>query len=383
MNIGIITQPLHNNYGGLLQNYALQQVIREMGHEPITLDWGTRKLTLIKRLVTSIQVWIKCITRGENNRDCVYTPTENEEKVISRNTNLFLDKYIHRTSKSFSSEDLYNNVVDNNLKALVVGSDQVWRPQYSGIGITNMYLSFIPDPKIKRIAYAASFGTDLWEYTDEQTNECRKLAQLFDYVSVREDSGVDLCRDYLGISADYVLDPTLLLARESYENIINESEVPQSKGNLFYYILDPSSIKESFINDAGEKYGLTPFTIMPKHQAENRTKKQVKRDIENCIFPSVSEWLRAFLDAKMVICDSFHGCVFSIIFNKPFWVLENAGRGNARFSSLLRTFDLSDRLITPNDVIALDKEIDWKRINHLIEEKRRYSIKRIHEALLN
>ncbi|MCS3161253.1 polysaccharide pyruvyl transferase family protein [Bacteroides faecis] len=111
---------------------------------------------------------------------------------------------------------------------------------------------------------------------------------------------------------------------------------------------------------------------MPKCQAENRTRKDVKTRIEDCVFPGVTTWLRAFMDADMVIVDSFHGMVFSIIFNKPFWVIGNANRGMSRFTSLLKVFHLEDRLLDMEHLDGVDfsKPINWIGVNTILEEKR-------------
>ena len=111
------------------------------------------------------------------------------------------------------------------------------------------------------------------------------------------------------------------------------------------------------------------------------TKDDVKNRMEACIYPSVTAWLRSFMDAEMVICDSFHGCVFSIIFNKPFWVLGNKGRGNARFSSLLKLFNLEDRFVDARSQIDLEKKINWNSVNAILDEEREYSRTLLLDAL--
>ena len=114
---------------------------------------------------------------------------------------------------------------------------------------------------------------------------------------------------------------------------------------------------------------------MPRYQAENRTKEDIKKRIEDCVFPSVTSWLRAFMDAEMVIVDSFHGAVFSIIFNKPFWVIANAERGNARFESLLGMFKLEDRMIISKDDVDYNSKIDWAKVNEIREREKDKSLK--------
>lgn len=376
MKIGILTQPLHNNYGGLLQNFALQHVLRENGHEPITLDWEPLPVPRWRKYAFAAKCWIcKYLLRKETTSLLNYEPSDIENEIISRNNRRFMDEFLNYTGKLTSSKDFQDITISEGLQALIAGSDQCWRPNYAGGRIYDMYFRFAENLSVKRIAYAASFGTNIWEYTNEQTEECKRLIQLFNLVTVREESGVDLCQRYLNARAIHVLDPTMLIDKSVYLNVIKSLNSPQSKGNLFYYILDPNDEKMKIIETVAEYKGLRQFTVMPIYQAENRTRYNVKNEIDKCVFPGVEEWLRAFIDAEMIICDSFHGCVFSIIFNKPFWVIGNASRGNTRFASLLKLFGLEDRLISVNDDIDIDLSIDWNRVNKILEEERTLSRK--------
>ena len=181
-------------------------------------------------------------------------------------------------------------------------------------------------------------------------------------MSVREASGVDLCKRYLGVKAQHVLDPTLLLDRADYERLVANEHETQRDGSLFCYILDKAANKQQVIELAAKATALQPFYTMPELEP---TPANMARDIEACVFPAVTTWLRSFMDAKMVVTDSFHGCVFSIIFNKPFWVIGNAERGMARFKSLLSQFGLEERMISAQDIATTNwqKPIDWQRVN--------------------
>ena len=121
-----------------------------------------------------------------------------------------------------------------------------------------------------------------------------------------------------------------------------------------------------------DEINLHPFQVLPKCQEETRTKKDVKRRIDDCVFPGVTTWLRAFMDAEMTIVDSFHGMVFSIIFNKPFWVIGNANRGMSRFTSLLKVFHLEDRLLDADKLqnVDINCPIDWSSVNFILQQKR-------------
>lgn len=369
MKIGILTQPLQSNYGGILQNYALQQVLIGAGHKVETIDWGLRKD--FRRYAYECKMAVKSFVNPEKYTMPPYMPTGKEQEVICRNLNAFTDTYIHRTPKIFSAQGFRKQADEGGYDAYVVGSDQCWRPRYNRF-LDAMFLDFVREDNVKRIAYAASFGTDKWEFSPARTSTCARLAQRFDFVSVREDSGVKLCRDHLGIEAAHVLDPTMLLTAEDYVALVRKDGIPQSKGKLFNYILDPDERINAFIRRIAQYKGLEAFRVLPIRQQENRTKYDVRHHIEDCVFPGVGTWLRAFMDAEMTIVDSFHGMVFSILFNKPFWVIGNATRGMSRFTSLLKEFGLEDRMLDVEqlDNVQLDKAICWKDINARLEQRR-------------
>ena len=370
MKIGILTQPLQANYGGLLQNYALQQVLLRAGYEVETIDWTPSNKSLRSRLYR-IKWNVLSFLFPKKFPELRYQPTDKERNVIQQNINHFISTYIHHTESIMFKDGFSHQAKVGKYDAYVVGSDQCWRPRYNAF-LSSMFLDFVEGDKAKRIAYASSFGTDQWEFTQEMTSIGAPLAQKFDFVSVREDSGVKLCKDYLGVDAVHVLDPTLLLTKEDYIHLIEAEKEPKAKGTLFNYILDPDAAKSAFINKVEKEKGLATFQVLPKCQAETRTKDDIKNRIEDCVFPGVTTWLRAFMDAEMTIVDSFHGMVFSIIFNKPFWVIGNANRGMSRFTSLLKVFHLEDRLLDANHLkdVDINRPIDWSSVNAILEQKR-------------
>ncbi len=370
--IGILTQPLHNNYGGLLQNYALQQALIREGFEPETIDHNKKTYPWVKQFVSDSKEKLFHFLLPNTFPRPRYRLTKKEFDIISHNSQFFINRYINHTAPFTTIQELEELLSRGNYSGFVVGSDQCWRPRYSEGFLKEMFLSFIDGRRdIRRISYAASFGTDLWEFNPEMTNECARLAQQFDCISVREDSGVYLCNTYLRVKATQVLDPTMLLSKEDYLKIVEEQNEPISTGDLFYYILDPTKEKIAFINEIAASTGLSTFTVLPLYQAENRTRWDVKHHIKDCVYPSVTSWLRAFIDAKMTVVDSFHGTVFSIIFNKPFWTISNSERGNARFYSLLKMFGLEDRLVGITQLKKVDyqRPIDWSTVNKIWEQR--------------
>lgn len=382
MKIGILTQPLQNNYGGLLQNYALQHILKRMGFDVETIDWRPAKSNPFKELLWKCKKIVLSYIKSDVVRPR-YQLTESEALTISTNTHYFIKKYINICPVLARNNTMFN-AIDKQYEydAYIVGSDQVWRPQFNQF-LSAMFLGFTNRSNIKRIAYAASFGTSNWEFSNEQTAICGNLAKRFDLITVREQSGIDLCHKYFGVNATYVIDPTMLLNKSDYEKLVENEDELKQEGTLFHYILDPSNTKKVIIEQIATSKGLKPFTIMPKCQAENRTKWDVKHRIEDCVFPAVTSWLRGFMDAKMVVVDSFHGAVFSIIFNKPFWVFANSRRGNARFESLLGLYNLSDRMITLEDWQNndWDRPIDWEQVNEIRRAEIEKSKKLLYDAL--
>lgn len=380
MKIGILTQPLHSNYGGLLQNYALQQTLIRLEHEVETIDWGgsCELRDILFRMKNRI------LRKLFSNRypPLRYKPNDKELAIIQCNTNHFINTYINHTKAIHSYKGFVKQASKGKYDAYVVGSDQCWRPCYNAF-ISSMFLDFVQDKQVKRIAYAASFGTDNWEFSPHQTTVCAPLAKKFDLVSVREDSGVKLCKEHFNVDAVHVLDPTMLLTKEDYIQLIEKEKEPKSNGTLFNYILDPDAKKSAFIQKVAKAKRLKAFQVLPKCQTETRTKEDVKIRIEDCVFPSVTTWLRAFMDAEMTIVDSFHGMVFSIIFNKPFWAIGNVSRGMSRFTSLLRLFHLEDRLLDVDhlDDVDFSKPIDWMIVNGMLEEKRIMCKTLLHKTL--
>lgn len=370
MKIGILTQPLHSNYGGILQNYALQQVLKQMGHEVETIDWGGG--SGLRAMLYRMKVHVLHTLLPNRYPLLKYMPNDKEKSIIQRNTNHFINTYINHTEAMHSYEEFVKQASKGKYDAYVVGSDQCWRPCYNAF-LPSMFLDFVQDKQVKRMAYAASFGTDKWEFTPQLTNVCAPLAKKFDLVTVREDSGVKLCKEHLGVDAVHVLDPTMLLTKEDYIQLIEKEKEPKSNGTLFNYILDPDAKKSAFIQKVAKSKGLKAFQVLPKCQTETRTKDDVKNRIEDCVFPGVTTWLRAFMDADMTIVDSFHGMVFSIIFNKSFWAIGNVSRGMSRFTSLLKMFHLEDRLLDADqlDNVDFSKPIDWIMVNGILEEKKR------------
>lgn len=348
MKIAILTLPLHTNYGGNLQNFALQKVLTDMGHEPVTIDRQyTVKLRTKLKLGYFKNLLMHFLKGTPKPLWKSYFSSKKEQAYLRQDITAFIDAYITKTPRLYSDKAVQAIFKENNFEAVIVGSDQCWRPMYSP-NIYTYYLDFLKDNKeIKKLAYAASFGTDQWEYTEEQTVRCKKLIQQFDLVTVREKAAVNLVTEKLNKDAEFVLDPTLLLSKEDYIKLFVGKNLPDNKG-IYTYILDDSDWKTQVVETAKETLGLPQFSNQHNKHTVNSEK-----------IPSIESWIKGFADADFVVTDSFHGTVFSIIFNKPFISLVNVSRGASRFESILGEFDLMQRLAS---------DFDQQYIEALIEE---------------
>ena len=296
----------------------------------------------------------------------VVNPFSEDYKIKNRQYKLssFVHKYIKRSKSLRSNEELKKFSESKDIDAYIVGSDQIWREDYV-YDIKESFLSFLPkEYNGKRIAYAASFGVDEDYISEEKMPLCKDLLKRFDAVSVREKSAVKICKEHFGVEAKHVLDPTMLLSVEDYKKLFIENKTPKSKGNLLVYILDDSFEIKQVISKYSEDKKQVPFSV-------NELEKVNSISYTNKL-PTLEAWLRGFHDAECVITDSFHACVFSILFNKPFVCLGNKDRGSARFDSLLGMFELESRLVNEiNDISEImNAPIDWQRVNSILNEKR-------------
>ena len=357
MRIGIVTLPLHNNYGGILQNYALQQILKRLGHTPVTIDYIA--LRPLWKFVLSTCKTIVLYFIPKRRR-----PFASYRNKQAPQMQTFTDKHIVRTYpvKKYTAKLLEAYHIDS----LVVGSDQVWRPCYNRY-LEDMFLAFARKCEIKKIAYSASFGVNTMEFSKSQRKRCTALLRQFDKVAVREDSGVDLCRNYFHVDAEHTLDPTLLLSNEDYEQVC--SAVPRRNGKFIAcYLLDPTEEQRLHIDRMAQRLHLAPVYFTADRAAAL----------------SVEEWLAMFRDAAYVVTDSFHGTVFSIVFEKPFITIVNSTRGADRFVSLLRTLGLETRLISAVTELTEDLygyPVDWQTVNAALSAARVKSMNYLQNAL--
>ncbi len=351
----IVTYALGYNYGGIIQAYALQKTVKSLGKN--LLDVLTVNAYSPKRRIGIIKHrWAQRFEALSNHK-----PMEVKfENIKTRN-------FVSKNMKYKNFYGLLGGSLKQEFDVVIVGSDQVWRGAY--VDIPTYFLDFIKYDCV-RMSYAASFGKDdISEYSDEDKNKARQLIKKFKAISVREDSGVDICKKEFGVSAKHHLDPVFLLEAKHYSDLIDRFyDDDEFKGRIFAYVLDRKTENEKIINKVAKHFNKKTFEIMPK--GEKNLLKWLFSGFSGAL-PRVERWLKGFRDSDFVITDSFHGTAFSIIFNKPFLVIGNKKRGLSRFESILGKFKLKNRMILDAsfDISILDAEIDWKQVNQIIKQE--------------
>lgn len=341
MRIGILTLPLNTNYGGILQAYALQSVLERMGHEVVVFNKPMKFIM------------------GRKNQIKRFLGVNRYQFDLKR----FVEENIH----NLWIED-FNELKPDDFDAIVVGSDQVWRKDYFSVFSENFedaFLGFAKNWQIKRLSYAASFGYDEWHEDKETTIKCRELLSLFDAVSVREESGQKICCQTFGTKSIVSIDPTMLLSLSNYKQFIT----PDDKGGILNYILDADKEKNNFIDKLKTILNRKTFSVNPTS----------KRTFKNF---SIENWLSGFYNAGIVVTDSFHACVFSILFHKPFYVLANRERGISRIKNLLSLFKLEHLLVRDTTFEFRIPLIDWDNVDKILEKERSLSFKYLQNNLI-
>lgn len=371
------TLPLENgNYGGVLQAYALQQVLEELGFSATTdratryelASFSYRAKAAVKRILLLVgyrnDAWLDRIVRDADSA----TVTD------------FVDRRI-RTAELFSAPGVVNKSTLDNTDAFVVGSDQVWRAAYADVS-TNFFGFLNATDSRKRVSYAASFGRDnLAEYSDDEKLAAGRLAKNFSAVSVRERAGRDLVQSEWKVPACHHVDPTMLLTPDHYGKLAANADVPISSEGVVDYVLDRSPSVERAIATISRVAKQPAHSLLPPAPA---TLAKFTRRRAKFARPAVESWLGAIANAAFVVTDSFHGTVFSILNNTPFIAVVNEARGASRFESLVEMFGLERRLLRTDeelDPTRAAEPIDWASVNQRLSEERARSRAFLLEAL--
>lgn len=354
MKIGILTFHCAHNYGAILQCYALQEILKNMGHEVKIIDYRPSflirpyKVFYIRRFISKnpIKMLTKCI----------------RELLILNIRRKRYKVFIHSITKMLNlSEPVKNKNIPSNFEVYIMGSDQIWNPRISR-GFDNIYFGFLPFEKKNRkyISYAASMESSC--LTSEQSTYYSKALNNFDSISVREKNLADLLQPLTKLTIHIVLDPTLLANSVIWDNII-KAPTKKNRYVLIYQIRENDNTLHIAKHIAAQLQAeVITLCSFP-------TRKKQTKTIQDA---SPEEFLGWIKYASCIITTSFHGTAFSIIFRKPFYCLKlNDGNDN-RTTSLLKQIGLMDRLIE-KESLPIFSEIDYRQSVNKLEELRQNS----------
>lgn len=348
MRIGILTFWWSNdNYGQLLQCYALQKFLRDRGHEAFVIRYRPDKDSVSP-------LWLKIIKASNPVKLARHIMRRSEQRRYDRHFGSFREKYIAWSDAAYPSyADLRGNPPEAD--AYIVGSDQVWN--FYGLPLLRMrhavraYFLDFGDPDVKRLSYAASWGATSLPANYEK--EIRPLLARFDYIGVREESGADLCRLCGRDDAEWVCDPTLLLGAERYRALWREEDAlgnvrkPGKKYLLLYMLSNECGFDIRSVYDFAASRNLEVVYVTGNGVIDGREK----------YFATIPEWLYLVDSAEYVVTNSFHCGVFSSVFRKAFGIVPLTGKAvgmNARFESLFELLGTGARYVSDGDFSVLD-----------------------------
>ena len=368
MKIRIITFQNAYNYGGSLQCYALQKKIKELGYDDVeVVNYKNKyiddvyKIVQIPRkkklyLLRLLKSFIRCIpyAKGTYERNKKFKSFINENIPLTE-----METRDDIISKEYSNKDVF-----------IVGSDQVWNTE-----ITNGYdLIYTLDfnDSIKKISYAASFGFDNIE--EKYIDGFKKSLSKFNHISVREETGKNIINSILTNPVAVVLDPTLLLERNEWSNLVQF--MPKEKEKyIFVYMMTEEAVK--IANYISKKTGLKIIYMTSKNEYNN--------PLRSAYNDGPYEFIKLIEGAEYVVTTSFHGMVFSIIFERKFWIIPPL-KISSRITDLLSKVKLLNRVVNNLEEIKekdIEKSIDYKSVKEIIFNEQVNSLKWIKNAIDN
>lgn len=355
MKTGIVTFHSAHNYGASLQVWAMQKTLKKLGADPVIINYRPE---VIERLYhplydysggkkLAVRLWKKILRNQSLRRSEKY-------EAFIRKTYRLTEEY--RTFEELSKASF-------DLDSCIVGSDQVWNIQHTGGYDPAYFLEFLPD-NVKKISYAASVGTD-YILPGVQENFARGL-KSFTGISVREVSARPLIQELTDQPVDVVLDPTLLLDREEYEEL--KTSVTHKEKYILVYMMEKNPNVIQLANRFSRILGLPIVQRRPNVMFQN--------ELKPCYVATPDEFLDYVEQAEYVITNSFHGTVFSIIYEKPFISMLHSDTGS-RTADLLKTLELESHLVWENETwVGYDRfEIkNRERTRKLLEQHRSHSL---------
>ena len=347
---------LNNNYGNNLTNYALYQVLNNLGYSVVLINYP-----------------LDAKWKPYEDKWALFAQVPYEQTDIAKDYGDKISlKELNRTCRMF-----------------LVASDQLLRPEFVEGMDYHTCLDWAATDKYK-MAYAASFGMDVLEGTEELKKKMQYFLGRFQAVSVRERSGTDILKHEFGILGKNVMDPVFLCDKKYYTAMAESGRLRLPEGPYVGgYILDASKEKEAVIQKVQTCAGLPDYRIISDAEIEEKATGSLW-NLEILSKPLVEEWLANILYSDFFVTDSFHGMCFALIFNKDFLVImkKSNWRGIARIKSLLGMLELEERLIESEKDLEeriISRHIDYasvnKRLEQMTEDSRKWLIQHLQEGM--
>lgn len=339
--IRILTIHFGTNHGSVLQAYALAKHLNNAGNEAKIIDYIPKRYN----------IWSNLLERKKGKYPwpiiIAYYPIHLLKVLPVRNMfERFCRDILFLTGRVTNPKDLKSVATEGDI--FIAGSDQIWNEDYNGFDDFSYYFDFLPDEK-KRIAYAASFGKEAL-FEEKYGEKVVEYLKKFDWIGMRESTGVDKLAHY-GISGVHVCDPTMLLSQEEWRNFAKDSKYKQkdSKPYLLVYVMD--GVYDKLLECA---------QIIKRELGYNIVVVAFNKITDGCIDRMVfkvnpRDFVTLVDGATCVITNSFHGTVFSIIFEKPSVILGKS-KYNSRMLGLLEKLGMTDRFI-PKDTLIKDEQL--------------------------
>lgn len=330
MKVGIITLSASDNCGSLLQCYALQRLIEMRGHEVEIINFAS---------VTSKKMYRSFHPGYIRNPERFIGQILRHRSVVRQieDYKLFRKEYLQVTEKQYSSVEELKEL-DGKYAYVICGSDQVWNIYMHDFDPA-FFLSWCE--KSKRVAYAASLGDQKRGKLSDMEKAGLNLAR-FDAVSVREDSAVSKFRTELGMDVELCLDPTLILPKKKWENLVSKEKQPMAPYIFYYSYNYGNENKNMIVKEFAENIGLPVYVINASRWVDGREKKYGFRIYDDA---GPLAFLNLMAGCEFSLVESFHGCIFSYLFEKQFFFLEDMPELDDRINDLLTVLDLKNRVI--------------------------------------
>lgn len=355
-----ITTARAENYGAVLQAYALQKTIQKFGGENELIFLKNEKPEFWES-IKGYSLRTKCIKILEN----IFRLYRYNE--LKNRFNKFLD-FSENTLVHTKEITKLDELDLENYNALITGSDQVFGFSVDSNITNNRYL--VCEKNIKKYSFAGSFST--YGLTELQEKFMKEQLKKYQKISVREGQGKKFLEDKLGLEAEVNIDPVFNFTKEEWEEMIDTKKIISKKYILCYFLIS-SPILESVISEVKKKYNLPVVAI------QLTAIKRIK--VDNYVFNAGPlDFLNLIKNAEAVVTTSFHGTAFSVIFEKDFYSVLKPGYRTERFTSLLNKLNINDRIINSKDYTLIEK-IDYKSVNEKLKVEREKNLDYIKEFL--